>query len=311
LFRTDKCIANIVLAVVAGLSIALGLIGGPVFWPPGEQGRANAAPSATDAIPSAPAPAPAPAQEPTVKSLSTEEQSKFLEQRLPGNVIGNLGSFASLLFAMEGTAIGSSSTDVLHRPLHTIYPDKDTYMPTYAEFFDMIARQTSTSFKYLPEVNVWLFDEPRMPQPYTLKKADGWKEENRGMYVSYIPEVAPVGMDVYMMGRYSDISDAQSKKIRDIAALIFSEHIDPKLTVSDMKPATVNGADAIYFEAEAPVADRLWRQWAFFKNGQAFVIVSTYSKENKDKIVPAVDAMVKSFQASDKAPGPEAPATSS
>jgi hypothetical protein len=134
-----------------------------------------------------------------------------------------------------------------------------------------------------------------MPLPYSVKAADGWKIEDRGMYVAYIPELAPVGMDIYMLGRYSDVSDSQSKNIRDLLALRFSKHVDPKATVADMKIATIDGAEAVYFESPAPVADRLWRQWAFFKDGQAFVIVSTYSEENKDKIVPAVDAMVKSF----------------
>jgi hypothetical protein len=161
----------------------------------------------------------------------------------------------------------------------------------------MIARQTQTSFKYEPEVNVWLFDEPQMPLPYTVKKAAGWREEDRGSYVAYIPEVAPVGMDIYMMGRYSGLSDSQTKKITEIAALRFSKHIDANVTASDMKAAIVDGAEAIYFESAAPQPNILWRQWAFFKNGNAFVIVSTYSQENKIKIVADVNAMVKSFHA--------------
>jgi hypothetical protein len=289
-FRPFKICPDTALPLLMGLSLALFV---------GSHQQAYAIPSQAllEGAPQEPKTAPSSEANiaPKGKALSPAEQGKFLSNRLPGNVIGNLGNFASLLFVMEGTAIGSSSKDVLHRPLQTVYPNREIYKPTYGEFFDMLARQTRTSYKYLPEVNVWLFDEPSMPLPYTVKKADGWKEEDHGMYVAYIPPVALMGMDIYMMGNYSDLSDAQIKEVRDIAALRFSKKISEKVTISDMMSATVDGADAIYFESAAPEPDRLWRQWAFYKHNQVFVIVSAYSKENKDKIVPDVDAMIKSF----------------
>ena len=288
--KYDRSSSSITLLVVAGLSLALGLL-------PGQKCYAIPEPASAKAPSAAPDPAPHP------KSLSLEEQRKFLLTRLPGNVIGNFGGFASLLYEMEGALIGSASTDVLHRPLHTIFPDKVVYMPTYGEFFEMIARQTHTSFKYEPEVNVWLFDEPSMPLPYTMTKAAEWQEEDRGTCVTYVPQLTPTGLDIYMMGRYSDISDAQLKKVRDILALRFSKHIDANVAISDMKAATVDGADAIYFDSAAPEAGRRWRQWAFCKDGQAYVIVSSYGVANKDKVVPEVDGMVRSFHVRERTPG--------
>jgi hypothetical protein len=149
-----------------------------------------------------------------------------------------------------------------------------------------------------------------MPLPYALKKAQDWKQEDRGLSVAYIPPEVPMGMDIYMMGRYSDVTAAQSKKIGDWLALRFSKHIDPGVTAADMKAATVDGADAIYFESAGPETDRHWRQWAFLKNGQAFVIVSSYSDENKNKVVSAVDAMVNSFHVNESPQGSGAPPTS-
>jgi hypothetical protein len=285
MFKPKKTAVTTILSITVGLSLSL--LSGPICL--GQ--TAEASPTST----SAPAP-------PKVKSLSAGEQADLLRRRLPGNTIGNFGGFASLLYAMEDVAIGSSSKAVLHKPLQSIYPDKETYKPTYSEFFDAIARQTGTSYRYEPEVNVWVFDQPQIPLPYTIKKADDWKEEDRGMYVAYIPPVAPIGLDIYMMGRYSDVTEAQLKTIRDMTALRFSKNMNVDATAADMNVATIDGAEALYFAADAPAKDRFWRQWAFFKNGQVFVIVSAYSKENKEKVEADVDNMLKSFHVLETTP---------
>jgi len=103
--------AKIVILASLGLGPAVALLSSQVCYADPDQG------SAKD-------PATVPDTASSQKSLTIQEQDKFLGTRLPGNVIGNLGSFASLLYAMEGTLIGSSSKEVLHRPLRTVYPEK-------------------------------------------------------------------------------------------------------------------------------------------------------------------------------------------
>ncbi|MBS1991739.1 MAG: hypothetical protein JSS83_14560 [Cyanobacteria bacterium SZAS LIN-3] len=239
---------------------------------------------------------------PKSKSLSPSEQQKFLETRLPGAMIGSFGAFSSLLYAVDNTIIGTDDKDVLKAEVRTMYPPKEVYMPTHAELFDMIARQTGSSFSYEPKRNYWHFRVPPMPLPYTITKAPGWIEENRGDYVAYIPSIAPVGMDIYMMGKYSALSPAQEKEIREFGAKMFSRHIAPKATVNDMKFVTVDGTSALYFAAPAPQGDRLWRQWAFLKGGELYVIVSCYGKDQKEQIERDVDLMVSTFHGNDAAP---------
>jgi len=236
---------------------------------------------------------PSPSQ--TVKSLTVDEQKRFLQTRVPGSLIGKFGSFAGLFYALEGVLIGTPSKKVLEIQLHGVYPKKEIYQPTYEEFFETIARQTETSFSYQPDVNVWLFDAPAMPLPFSLTKAPDWTEENRGQYVAYIPTVAPVGMDIYMMGKYSALSDEKAKNIREFLALSFSQAMLKTPTIDQMKNTTIDGAEALYLESAGKAPETRWRQWAFIKNGCGFIIVSAYRTENEKTIVPAVDAMIKSF----------------
>lgn len=134
-----------------------------------------------------------------------------------------------------------------------------------------------------------------MPLPYSLTLAKGWRSEERGNYTAYIPKIAPVGMDIYMMGRYHNMDNEQLKELRADNALQFAEKISSNVTVSDMKTVTVDGCEALAFASKAPMDGRRWRQWAFIKKGELFVIVSAYSDDNESKIVPDVDAMVATF----------------
>jgi hypothetical protein len=148
---------------------------------------------------------------PKRRSLSPSEQQKFLATRVLGVMMGSFGAYASLLYATEDICIGTDNQDVLKAQLHTMYPAKAVYMPTHAELFDMIARQTRSSFSYIADDDHWHFHIPYLALPYMIVKAPGWTEENRNDYVSYIPSTAPVGMDIYMMGKDSGLSTAQEK----------------------------------------------------------------------------------------------------
>jgi hypothetical protein len=227
--------------------------------------------------------------------LSVAEQAKFLQTRGPGSMLGRLSNFASLLYAAENILIGSSSKEVLEKPLHTAYPSRSIYEPTRAEFFDTIARQTGTTYQYMVENDSWIFNPPAMPLPFNIDICQGWKTEDRGQYVAYIPQIAPVGMDIYMMGRYSDLQPEQKVKIEDFMAMACSQALPEAVTVADMKRVSLDGVEALYYECPGRVKDMHWRQWAFIKNGQGYLIVSAFKTENKDKITADVDRMLKSF----------------
>lgn len=192
------------------------------------------------------------------------------------------------------------SEEIWNVQLTTVFPKE--YRPTYAEFFETMARQTRSHLTYDPKTpSGWLLEPPAMALPYTISLAEDWKPEDRGLFVAYVPRVQKVGMDIYMMGRYSGVYD--EKKTRESIALTFANMLDQKASLMDMRGVKVNDADALYFETHAPKRpDVAWRQWVFIKNGEAFVIASSIEKANEAKLLPQVQAMVDSFKVTEPAP---------
>lgn len=166
---------------------------------------------------------------------------------------------------------------------------------TFAETFETVARQTKSTVHYDAKAQQWNFEEPQMPLPYSISICNGWKAEDRGFYVAYVPAIAPVGMDIYMNGRFKGLKEQQLKDIRDEQALVFADRMHNGVTVEEMTPITVDGVEALYYKTKAPVEGRQWRQWAFIKGGQSFLIVSAVSDQNEAKLIPDVEKMVQSF----------------
>jgi hypothetical protein len=196
----------------------------------------------------------------------------------------------------------TTSVDVAKIPLTTIHAK--SYKPTNAELFETQARQTGTTIKYDPTfLSKWIAVPPAMPLPYTLKMSDGWHFEDRGLYAAYVPKIQPVGMDVYMMGRYSELTPEEMKKVRVEKSFSFIKMFKPDATEQSLTEAKVDGCDAYYFECDSPHSpDKKWRQWCFIKNGQAFVIVSTIAQKNEEVLFPQVKAMVESFHVTEPPP---------
>jgi hypothetical protein len=148
------------------------------------------------------------------KALSKEEQTAFLAKRTPsGMMLGSFDGYCSLLYATQDVCIHTESEEVNRTSLHSPFPE--FYKPTWAELFGAIARQTKSSWNYDPKSDYWVFNKPSQPLPFTIDLAKGWKADDRGDYISYQPKIAPVGMDVYMMGTYS----ANTKKERQFAKI--------------------------------------------------------------------------------------------
>ena len=231
-------------------------------------------------------------------SLSAEQQSRLLSQRLPsGAIAGTFGSYASLLFATSDVALHTDDEEIGGAELHSPFPD--FYRPTLRELFDTIAVQTGSSWKYDPGRDYWVFAKPAAPKPFSVALAPKWASEERGIYTSYRPPTYPVGMDVYYYGVYSSDDPRQQvalwEKIRGVWAPSFASHLKRGVSVAEMRKVNVAGAEALYFETPAPRPGVTWRQWAFVKDGKAFVIVSSLPAEDKT-LLADVEAMVKSFQ---------------
>ena len=241
-------------------------------------------------------------------ALSPKEQKAFLDsRRRSGMMLGLFNGFISLLYAAEDVQVTCKDKDALYTPLES--PFFDFYKPTWCEFFDAIARQTGTSWHYLGKGNHWKFTKPAPPLPYTLKLAPDWTVEPHGSEVNYRPKVQPVGMDIYIMGRYSADKKPDAEKlftkVRESLAILWAQRINEKAQLKDMKKTKVDGVDALYWESPAPVPQVTWRQWVFVKDGRAFAIVSAIEKDNEEKLLPQVKTMVASFRVTSDKPAPK------
>jgi hypothetical protein len=233
------------------------------------------------------------------KPLSKEEQTEFLAKRTSsGTMMGSFDGYCSLLFATRDVCIHTESDEVNRTRLNSPFPD--FYKPTWAELFDSIARQTKSSWKYDPKRDFWVFNKPSRPLPFTIEPAKDWKADDRGFYVCYQPKIAPVGMDIYMMGTYSvakkDERQALFDKVRDDIALRFAKTFKNDVTRAAMTRSKAGKHEALYFTMAAPQTGIIWRQWVVVESGKAFCIVSAIKPDQEKDILPDVEAMVKSFR---------------
>jgi len=233
------------------------------------------------------------------KHLSNEEQTALLAQRTSsGMMFGSFGGYASLLYAAMDVCIHAGSEEIAKTPLQSPFPE--FYKPTWAELFDSIARQTRSSWSYDPKTDFWTFGRPGQPLPFTIEMARDWKADDRGSYVCYQPKVAPVGMDIYVMGNYSASNEGERQalfnKVRDDIALRFAKTFKKEMTTDGMTKTKVSNSEALYFTLAVPETGIIWRQWVIVESGKAFCIVSAIKPEQEKDILPDVEAMVKSFR---------------
>jgi hypothetical protein len=203
-----------------------------------------------------------------------------------------------MIYAFQDIAIRSSIEDPFSVQLQHPYPD--TYKPTWNEFMDALARQIQCSWKYDFKTGYWIFENEIMEYPFELDIAENWTKRDQGNHVVYIPNIAPVGMDVYMMGHYSADDEASLENIyteakKHVSRLI-AIRFNPSLTDEDFSLAEVAGTDALFFTSPVPNKPNLiWRQWVLVKNGSCFMIVSVMDKDNEKALLTSVKEMVKSF----------------
>lgn len=229
--------------------------------------------------------------------LSPEEKLKELHKRLGSpSMLGSFYEFNNLLFCMSQPYLETTSVEVSNTTLQTVHVQG--YMPTVAELFETMARQTQSSVRYEPTfLSKWIAVPQVMPLPYSLQLENGWEAKDRGLYVAYVPTIQPVGMDIYMLGRYSGLSPKKTIEVRNFNALTFAKMIDKTVTRGDMEEVKLSDCDALFFKAKSVIKnDCQWRQWSFVKDGQAFVIVSALDNKNADLLLPQVERMIASFK---------------
>lgn len=247
------------------------------------------------------------------QSADPFDQAEFLGSSLKstGNMPGRFSSIGSYLYAAANVIIHSDDPHINHTYLKFSFASS----PTWRQYFDEIAKQTGSKYSYDTKSGYWIFSsdpkasasEPSVEnllsdpkrdaaQSYTVTVASGWTSTDRGWYVSYRPPMEPVGMDVYLMGRYTSTGEKELKGLMENLSLDSARHIKVDASLSEMQSTSVDGVNALYYECPTPRPGVRWRQWVFLKDGLAYKIVSALPTAN-DKLASEVKAMVASFKA--------------
>ena len=235
--------------------------------------------------------------------MTPAELEVFLKKRTSGQFFGSFDSYTSLLWAMNEVGVWSKGTDAGGVQLQCPFPK--TYRPTWKELMDVLARQVDCTWRYDHDTGYWVFETNRMETPFSVTLAKGWSRRDEGQTVVLVPPIAPVGMDVYVLGHFSSEDPKKLPEIFDNArkysSMRFAQPFKSGVTEKDFRSEKVCGETASYFSAPTPRDPKLhWRQWAFVKNGWSFMVVSVISEENEPQLLPEVKAMIASLQVKDK-----------
>jgi len=302
-----KRILPFILAGIAAIAVKDG--GGCAEMPSGDVQEEAASPAApkgkeesdkTDAQREGEIQQPLPMflRKPEIKLLSPEEQEAVLERRTTGAITGVFTSYADLLCGVSDVLIAADEQEILETKIQAVF--EENYRPTFRELFDSIGRQTRSSWSYSVKRKAWFFSKPAPPLPFSMPAAEKWNVEDRGLTVLYKAPGLPVGLEVYVLGRYSadnaEEAAALARGARDACALNFSRIIKKDARLEDMSKTTLAKNEALYFEFPAPRAGHIWRQWAVAtRENRIFVLVSVIPRERDEELLPQIKQMLASF----------------
>ena len=310
-----KRILPFILAGIAAIAVKDG--GGGAEMPSGDVQEEAASPAApeeeetdkTDAQREGEIQQPVPMflRKPEIKLLSPEEQQAVLKRRTTGAITGVFTSYAELLCGVSDVLIVADDREILETKIQKVF--EENYRPTFRELFDSIGRQTRSSWSYSVERKAWFFSKPAPPLPFSMPAAERWSVEDRGLTVLYKAPNLPVGLEVYVLGRYSadnaEEATALARGARDACALNFSRIIKKDARLEDMSKTTLAENEALYFESPAPRAGHIWRQWAVAtRENRIFALVSVIPQQRDEELLPQIKQMLSSFASPPVAAGP-------
>lgn len=267
-----------------------------------------------------------PMHSPPVKPLSADDLKRVLAKRVNGTLAYTFRQFANMFVVGSAISMGNTvglvtaSPEIEQHQLIPIFPQ--SYKPTLHEFLDAIGAETCSEWSYDPTNNFLKTDaaEPKpvenMPvfefkpsshkQTFTLEIAKDWTSNDHCFFFTYAPSIAPVGMDVYELGTYScDDKDKEKELFSHLPtdiSLEWAKRIKDSATEKDLEKRNVGNYEGVYFESMIPSKlgkDIHWRQWALMAGNRAYIVVSTILPEQEEQILPAVEAMLKTFKAQD------------
>lgn len=215
----------------------------------------------------------------------------------PLGLAGTFNSYASFLYVGNPSLVVHTDTAEIGKAgLRNTFPKG--YRPTVRELFELIARQTQSSWSYDESRAYWVFARPAAPLPFRLELATGWKSESRGDYLFCQPPSMPVGLDVYAVHTFSaeDSERAQlTARSRENAALAFIRQLKPGVAASDMQVIQLGTHETLFYTTTTPREGVTWRQWSIAENGQQIVVVSALEDSQREKLLPQIEGMIASL----------------
>lgn len=265
-----------------------------------------------------------------IKPLTDEQLRRLLDTRLNETMSQMMaqsanqpfGQFANMFLAFStmtvGRGVGLMTPDheVSKRTVQSPYPL--SYRPRLREVLDSLALQTFSKWSYDPsskylhsEVehggpvdNLAMFEfvPAERELPYALALAAGWKANDKGNWVMYVPPAFIVGMDIHNMGQYSSDGDNQSDFFRGVAeevSLEWARRIGQKISAADLTAAKVGKYDAQFFDVTLPTRDGKqlrWRQWVYMVDDVCYAVISTIFPSHEATIFPDIEKMLPTFR---------------
>lgn len=240
--------------------------------------------------------------------LNDEQLAKVLEQRVPGGLgvpFSRLAKMALTSKTGKQISLVTKSDKISKTMLRSNFPG--FYKPTLKEFFEAIALQSFSEWKYdasnSKQAIVFEFSEASRRKPYEVALAKGWSTKDNGNWVMCTPPGQQVGMDIYELGNFTSINKGNEgellKQVPYEVAMEWAQRVQPKAKKSDLKPTKVGNYDAVFYEATVRTQakkDVHWRQWVFMAGNQCFFIVSTIFPESEKTVWPEVENMLKTFK---------------
>ena len=261
--------------------------------------------------------------EPIVVSLSKEKLDKLLDKRVGFKLKSPFIRLANAILVQSADHFDyciypvSSNKKVNYHPLIDTNPS--FYKPTLRQYFDTIAIQTGTRWKYsndeslltdetkkLPikkDVVAFTFEKHKRVMPFSVDLARGWKNKDMGLMMKITPPECPIGLDIFELGTFTSDSSDNSfyDKIAKDIALTWAKRVtrSSELTESVLSESEVAKHKAYYFEKTIPTKigyPAKWRQWVFFVDSRCFMAVATIFPKYESKYYPQVLKMLESFQ---------------
>ena len=215
-------------------------------------------------------------------------------------------SFMSSSYAAADVWLYAKGDDAGLYDAKVSYTYPEFYTPTWGELFDHVARQTRSTWAWNPENRQFGFERTDAEPFFGVTLADGWRREDRGLYVWHAPAGQGFGLDIYHFGHFTAPEgepDFENKVRAHFAVQNVSMWPEPP-TEGQMKVVEAAGREMLHLRADTPRPGGVWRQWAVVADGHAFVIVSAMPKDREAKLLPAVEKMVESFKVNPPAKEP-------